>query len=216
MFEQTMATKATKAMKATTAGKGAAFLANVPLGASVGICEVDLSGVVSEEVMEKFRDEIDRKRDERERKAKTAFLENQRREKEALKANQAAADAVTAMMRSMPRLGGGGNDVDDGGGGDVVDNVDDGRFPSDPNTPSWAILAKEGFAATGPSLGGSPSTNAVVPPSTSWGASMASPASSSWMPDLETLQRDAGPKAAGGKGKKKVMLLSSSANQRRY
>ena len=29
---------------------------------------------------------------------------------------------------------------------------DDG--PSDPNTPSWAILTKDGFAATGPSLGG--------------------------------------------------------------
>lgn len=213
-YEQTVATKTSKRRDAV----GFPFR-HVPLGASVGVCEVDLSGVVSEDVLAAFRERVEKNREEREQKAMRAFLESQRRQKEALALKQAEVDAVAAMMRSMPRLGVGDGAEEEGAEGERAEEEEEERLPSSSSTPSWAILTKDGFAATGPSLGGSPASVASPPLASSswgqggvsaWGVSTGpSPASASWMPDvpLDTAM-------GSGKGKKKVTLFSSSTARR--
>ena len=157
-----------------------------------------------------------------------AFLDSQRRQKEALALKQAEVDAVAAMMRSMPRLGVGDGAEEEEGADREEEEGEEERLPSSSSTPSWAILAKDGFAATGPSLGGSPASVASPPLASSWGqggvsawgastgpSSASASASASWMPDvpLDTAAGSGGG-GGGGKGKKKITLFSSSTARR--
>jgi len=210
VHEQTMLTR-------KAAGHG--IYGTVPLSATVGICEVDLKGFVPEDVSDEFKARVDKNREERENKALKAFLDQQDRKKAALAAKQAEAEAVTAMLEGMPRLGVTGLEDEgreQGEGGQVGEM---GEGASDPNTPSWAILAKDGFAATGPSLGGpslgsSPSPSPVPGTSPAWGPSMSSATSApSWAPTDMTAKLSK--TKTGGKGKK-VTLFSSSSGRRQY
>ena len=208
-YEQTVVTRRAVGQK---------LYAHVPLSAMIGICEVDLKGIVPEDVMDEFKERVDKNREERESKALKAFLDQQDRRKAVLAAKKAAEDAVSAMLDSMPRLGvGTGQEGEDK---HVEDAVEDTSGPIDSDTPSWAILAKDGFAATGPSLGGSPSS-APSPLSMSqqsppvwgtspvpeWGPSMAT-SRSSWAPPDVTANLSK--QKSGGKGKKVTLFSSSS------
>ena len=219
VHEQTMATRT---------AEGYSKYGDMPLSATVGVCEVDLRGFVPVGVTDEFKAQVDKNREERENKALKAFLDQQDRRKAALAAREAESEAVAAMLQSMPRLGVTGlvGPEEDDRRERVEMDKDDG--PSDPNTPSWAILTKDGFAATGPSLGGpslgglslggSPSTSPSPLSGTSpsltpaWGPSMATAAlASSWAPtDVPAnLPRT----KTGGKGKKVTLFSSSSGRQ---
>ena len=208
VYEQTMATRN---------ARGHEMYGIVPLSATIGVCEVDLRGFVPEGVTDEFKAQVDKNREERENKALKAFMDHQDRQKAAKAARQAEAEAVTAMLESMPRLGVTGPDE----GLQLGDMGDMGEGASDPITPSWAILAKDGFAATGPSLGGpalggssSPSPVLGTSPNPAWGPSMSSATlASSWAPTDMT--SNLSKTKTGGKGKK-VTLFSSSSGRRRY
>jgi len=216
VFEQTPATR-----------KGRRMFSHAPLSATLAVCEVDLSPVVPEAVMQAFKARVDENRASRESKALKAFLDKQRRQKAADAAKQAEADAVVAMMKSMPRLG-----LESGDDKNARDNdlKPESNSTSASNTPSWAVLAKDGFAATGPSLsslgddaespisqqahGSSPPIWGTSPPV--WGTvgtvgaagAVASPAWGSL-----TNRKPASKPASGGSKRTKNVLFSSSSNR---
>ena len=99
VHEQTMATRT---------AEGYSKYGDMPLSATVGVCEVDLRGFVPVGVTDEFKAQVDKNREERENKALKAFLDQQDRRKAALAAREAESEAVAAMLQSMPRLGGDG------------------------------------------------------------------------------------------------------------
>ncbi|KAL4855576.1 RING finger protein 10 [Chlorella vulgaris] len=224
-------------------------LAHLPLTATFKLCEIDLTGLLPSEALAPFKDELAQREKRRAQRAKqdARRLKQERSAAAAAAAAAAATGLSAAELLAMPlpsaSLAAAGPEADllpdegaaassaalageGGGGGDAA-----APPPPHPGV-SFARMARDGFAATGPSLG-SPAAQApplelavavaaAVGPKGVWGPQpVAAPSVPLWGAAAAAAAAPDAPMAdpisssgRGGKKKEKVVLFGGS--QRKY
>lgn len=218
-------------------------LAHLPLTATFQLCEVDLSGLLPPGALVPFADELAQREKKRAQRAKQEARRLKQERAAAAAAAAAAANTglTAAELRAMPlpsasllpasldreaaeEASAAG---EAGGAGDEAASAQ----PAQPQAGvSYAALARDGFAATGPSLSTQPASPAVpgpapTAPKGAWAPKPAAPAVPAWGATSGTATHDAGTAAeqlgglhissGGGKGGKKKLVLFGGS-QRKY
>ncbi|KAI3430854.1 hypothetical protein D9Q98_009263 [Chlorella vulgaris] len=224
-------------------------LAHLPLTATFKLCEIDLTGLLPAEALAPFKDELAQREKRRAQRAKqdARRLKQERSAAAAAAAAAAATGLSAAELLAMPlpsaSLAAAGPEADllpdegtaassaalageGGGGGDAA-----APPPPHPGV-SFARMARDGFAATGPSLGGpvaqapppelAVAAAAALGPKGVWGPQpVAAPSVPLWgaaaaaaaAPDAPM----AGPVSSSGRGgKKKEKVVLFGGSQRKY
>lgn len=221
-------------------------LAHLPLSGSFQQCEVDLTGIMPPEAMAPFASELAQRSKRRMQQAKQEAREAAREAKAVAEAAAAAVGGLSAEeLAAMPlpagslrpnaptfSPGGMGTGAPGGGSSPSASGAEGNSSAAQqeptpavpiPAGPSFARIAKMGFAATGPALGEgpSPSESSSVgqspPVGGAWGAWGGSPTPASTLRGGQVsplVQPDVGGEKTGKKSGKKVLLLSTA--QRRY
>lgn len=179
---------------------------HIPVSATFYLCEVDLSDIIPSDVMAEFQDELLK------RKEKRILAEKQRArlEKRERKKKTAEKEQLPFRIEDMPRLTG---DSDDQGHDIFVD--EDTNDDVGPPGINYAKIAELGFAATGPTLGGS-TEMASASPSLGNAPAWVSLGSSASTEELQTdppLPETAKPGSRKKKGTKQLLF---STSQRQY
>ncbi|WPT16829.1 RING finger protein 10 [Picochlorum sp. SENEW3] len=181
---------------------------HIPVSATFYLCEVDLSDIIPADIMVEFQDELLK------RKEKRILAEKQRArlEKRDRRKKTVESERLPFRIEDMPRLTGGSDDDDQ------AHHI----FGDDTNTDAgqpginYAKIAELGFAATGPSLGGSgeemPSTSPPLGHAPAW-VSISSGASTERLQTDPPLPEISKPGSRKKKGTKQLLF---STSQRQY
>jgi hypothetical protein len=208
-------------------------LAHLPISGAFRLCEVDLAPLLPAAALAPFAEELAQRHKRRVQRDRQAA---QRVRREDAAAAAAAAAVVVgpsaADLRAMPRLGDPGGAVPASGGEQAEEGDAGPPREEDIDAPSFARIARLGFAATGPVVGGASGSSPVAPagaafpalgaatvaaPAGVWGArGVAAAAPSQPAPSTAAAPRPAEASASIGRGKSGKQTLLFSTAQRRY
>lgn len=194
--------------------------AHLPLGAHFSLCEVDMSTLLPPKAIEPFKKEIV----VRARRRAAAEMRQKRKEtsfnvglQSCIQADGTGEeDAINSAVKSSNLEG----QYDLAGGLEYDDTSSDGAnmVTHDHKTPSFAHIARMGFAATGPSLVGTGASQPSVTGNSVWGKKTDDVQISAYATE-ETEKSNVVPvfeKRAGASRKSKSRVLFSSSSQRKY
>ena len=195
-------------------------LAHLPLTAAFRYCELDLSHVLPEAAIEPFAEDLNSRKKRRSLRAKHEAREMAKVARAAAALAAQNQGPSSAELKAMPALL-----REDTAESDLPHSSPPDENPSDA-APSFARIARLGFAATGPSLSEmSPSSSAsasnssstIAPAATRQGPSAwGKVPSTSGNTSSVSLGKQADPSKPHGTSSNKRTLLFQSTSQRRY